>query len=228
MLISIYLKICVIIVSQVSCFQLNRRFRHIPEILRMKNDRYNILNEVQKRSYTINDKPDSFFNLAVSSFKKEFGELLNSLNIFQSNEKSYPESLSFTLSNEAIQTTEREREAKYGRVETSFIVRLLYEKGCIFLDSYFDQRPIPKFWLLETIARVPYFSFCSVLHLYETFGWLRLPSLRKVHNAEEWNELHHLLIMESLAGDKVSIHADNFTLALEFLLVYVVIIGLAR
>ncbi|KAJ1399048.1 plastid terminal oxidase, partial [Ochromonadaceae sp. CCMP2298] len=36
-----------------------------------------------------------------------------------------------------------------------------------------------------------------------SFGWLRQPSLRKVHNAEEWNELHHLLIMESLGGDKL-------------------------
>ena len=64
-----------------------------------------------------------------------------------------------------------------------------------------------------------------MLHLYESFGkqvtyvgsapgfwfrpnfrssvgWWREPDLRKVHNAEEWNELHHLLIMESLGGDK--------------------------
>jgi len=26
--------------------------------------------------------------------------------------------------------------------------------------------------------------------------------LRKLHFAEEWNELHHLLIMESLGGDR--------------------------
>jgi hypothetical protein len=25
--------------------------------------------------------------------------------------------------------------------------------------------------------------------------------LRKIHFAEEWNELHHLLIMEALGGD---------------------------
>lgn len=54
------------------------------------------------------------------------------------------------------------------------------------------------------MARIPYFSYVTMLHLYESLGWWRQPSLRKVHNAEEWNELHHLLIMEDLGGDKVS------------------------
>lgn len=27
-----------------------------------------------------------------------------------------------------------------------------------------------RFWVLETVARVPYFAFISVLHLYETLG----------------------------------------------------------
>lgn len=40
-----------------------------------------------------------------------------------------------------------------------------------------------------------------MLHLYESFGWWRAVELRKVHAAEEWNELHHLLIMESLGGN---------------------------
>jgi len=48
---------------------------------------------------------------------------------------------------------------------------------------------------------MPYFAYVSMLHLYESFGWWRAPGLRQVHNAEEWNELHHLLIMESLGGD---------------------------
>ena len=39
-----------------------------------------------------------------------------------------------------------------------------------------------------------------MLHLYESLGWWRGPEPRKVHNAEEWNELHHLLIMEALRG----------------------------
>jgi ubiquinol oxidase len=49
---------------------------------------------------------------------------------------------------------------------------------------------------------VPYFSFLSVLHLYETLGfWLKADWL-KVRFAETWNELHHLLIMESLGGNR--------------------------
>lgn len=41
-----------------------------------------------------------------------------------------------------------------------------------------------------------------MLHLYETLGWWRGEQLvRQLHFAQESNELHHLLIMESLGGD---------------------------
>ena len=56
--------------------------------------------------------------------------------------------------------------------------------------------------MLETIARVPYFSYLSVLHLYETLGYWRKADLLKVHFAQTWNELHHLLIMQSLGGSQ--------------------------
>lgn len=36
----------------------------------------------------------------------------------------------------------------------------------------------------------------SVLHMYESFGWWRRADYLKVHFAESWNEMHHLLIME--------------------------------
>ncbi len=49
---------------------------------------------------------------------------------------------------------------------------------------------------------MPYFSYISMLHLYETLGWWTIGTdVRRVHFAEEWNELHHLQIMESLGGD---------------------------
>ena len=52
-----------------------------------------------------------------------------------------------------------------------------------------------RFWVLETVARMPYFSYISILHLYESLGWWRAGAeLRKVHFAEEWNELHHLQV----------------------------------
>lgn len=67
---------------------------------------------------------------------------------------------------------------------------------------------------METVARVPYFAYLSVLHLRETLGervYSSSPTLSDVsdnnnsrvrtHYAEADNELHHLLIMESLGGN---------------------------
>jgi len=34
-------------------------------------------------------------------------------------------------------------------------------------------RPIQRFWFLEMVARMPYFSYITMLHLYESFGWWR-------------------------------------------------------
>ncbi|PHT31022.1 Ubiquinol oxidase 4, chloroplastic/chromoplastic [Capsicum baccatum] len=69
------------------------------------------------------------------------------------------------------------------------------------LDTLYHDRHYARFFVLETIARVPYFAFISVLHLYESFGWWRRADYLKVHFAESWNEMHHLLIMEELGGN---------------------------
>ncbi|CAN4114688.1 unnamed protein product [Withania somnifera] len=69
------------------------------------------------------------------------------------------------------------------------------------LDTLYRDRQYARFFVLETIARVPYFAFISVLHLYESFGWWRRADYLKVHFAESWNEMHHLLIMEELGGN---------------------------
>lgn len=70
------------------------------------------------------------------------------------------------------------------------------------LDVLYHDRHYARFYVLETIARVPYFAFTSVLHLYESCGWWRRSDYLKVHFAESWNELHHLLIMEELGGNE--------------------------
>lgn len=137
-------------------------------------------------------------------------------------EEKPPLVFGFTLSNEQVKEAERKRESRPEfRVESNFVARGLYEIGCFALDGkclnfycetaiqteylhlfnlvsieLFVDRPIARFWFLEIIARIPYFSYVSMLHLYESFGWWRGIELRKIHNAEEYNELHHLLIME--------------------------------
>ncbi|NJO52158.1 MAG: plastoquinol terminal oxidase, partial [Leptolyngbyaceae cyanobacterium RM2_2_4] len=44
-------------------------------------------------------------------------------------------------------------------------------------DRVYRNRPYPRFYVLETVARVPYFAYLSVLHLYETLGWWRKADL---------------------------------------------------
>ncbi|MCO5562506.1 hypothetical protein L7F22_016133 [Adiantum nelumboides] len=103
-----------------------------------------------------------------------------------------------TLSNDAVWERERNRPP----VEAPWWILGPYYILCWMLDVIFENRPIQRFWFLETVARMPYFSYISMLHLYETLGWWRVGAeVRKVHFAEEWNEMHHLKIMESLGGD---------------------------
>ena len=80
------------------------------------------------------------------------------------------------------------------------MIRLLVNILVFVINVLYKDRPYPRFYVLETVARVPYFSYLSVLHLYETLGWWRGVDWLKVHFAESWNELHHLLIIEALGG----------------------------
>ena len=83
------------------------------------------------------------------------------------------------------------------------LIRAIVGFFVLIVDVLYGNRSYPRFYVLETIARVPYFSYLSVLHLYETLGFWRKADLLKVHFAETWNELHHLLIMESLGGNRI-------------------------
>ncbi|KAL3909060.1 MAG: hypothetical protein SGPRY_009561 [Prymnesium sp.] len=53
------------------------------------------------------------------------------------------------------------------------------------------------------VARMPFFAYITMLHLYETLGWWRLSAKTKQVDFAEWNEFHHLLTMESLDGDQL-------------------------
>ena len=96
-----------------------------------------------------------------------------------------------------------EREFADGDIEAPLIIKIPYLAVCFLLDVVFEGRYVPsRFFLLETVARMPYFSYISMLHLYETLGfWRRSADMKRVHFAEEINEYNHLLIMESLGGD---------------------------
>ena len=82
------------------------------------------------------------------------------------------------------------------------INKAIVESAVAVIDSLYEGRDFQRFYALETVARVPYFSFLSVLHLYETLGFWRRADYLKVHFAQTMNEFHHLLIMEAMGGDK--------------------------
>ena len=71
------------------------------------------------------------------------------------------------------------------------------------LDFFYNGRDFQRFWVLEEIARAPYFAFLSVLHLRESLG-LRGPEhlyLMKEHFAQTVNETEHLEYMETRGGN---------------------------
>ncbi len=87
------------------------------------------------------------------------------------------------------------------------------------LDKLYLNRDVQRFWVLEVIARAPYFSFISVLHFRESLG-LKNPvtiKLMKEHFYQAVNETEHLREMEKRGGDKFWI--DRF-FARHFVLLY--------
>lgn len=151
------------------------------------------------------ERPGSALELALRNFVKEcraIGRAVRDRFAGVEQSERLPGSLGLTLDDAAVAEREREREQRTKfKSRSPFLTRFAYEAACRMLDIVFVGRPIARFWFLETVARMPYFSYLSVLHLYETFGWLHIAELRKIHFAEEWNEMHHLLIMSSLGGD---------------------------
>jgi hypothetical protein len=56
-------------------------------------------------------------------------------------------------------------------VEGPWIIKAPYFVLCWLLDTLFKGKYVfSRFFLLETVARVPYFSYISMIHLYETLG----------------------------------------------------------
>uniref|UniRef100_A0A7S4GJJ8 Alternative oxidase n=1 Tax=Eutreptiella gymnastica TaxID=73025 RepID=A0A7S4GJJ8_9EUGL len=145
------------------------------------------------------DRMASAVGMGFRKFSRELRELVRTA--FGSNvaaPKMSELTKNLNLSNDAVWEREYSRE----QVPSALPVKLVYDVLCRFIDVAFDGRPIQRFWFLETVARMPYFAYMTILHLYETLGWWRSLELRTVHAAEEDNESHHLMIMESLGGDR--------------------------
>ena len=93
------------------------------------------------------------------------------------------------------------------------------------LDFFYRGRDFQRFWVLEVIARAPYFSFISVLHFRESLG-LRGEDhiyLMKEHFYQALNETEHLEEMELREGNKYWI--DRFFAKHLVLLYYWIMVG---
>ncbi len=99
------------------------------------------------------------------------------------------------------------------------INRFVLDITVAILDFLYQGRDYQRFWVLEEIARAPYFAFLSVLHFRESMG-LRGPEhlqLMKQHFEQSVNETEHLEYMESRGGNAYFI--DRFV-AKHLVLIY--------
>mmetsp|Transcript_29148 Transcript_29148/g.35403 ORF Transcript_29148/g.35403 Transcript_29148/m.35403 type:complete len:408 (+) Transcript_29148:482-1705(+) len=157
-------------------------------------------------------KPGNFLELAAHNFDLEFGGISDTLDdmvyrvgrkvlpsIFDSRPKGMPDCMEFVLDDEAVKSL---GEAHERAEDEPAAIRALFNLTINLLDRVYAGKPIQRFWVLEVIARIPYFSYVSVLHLYESLGWWQNTDLSKVHFAEAYAEQHHLLIMEALGGNR--------------------------
>ena len=84
------------------------------------------------------------------------------------------------------------------------------------LAFLYRGRDFQRFWVLEVIARAPYFAFISVLHFRESLG-LRGEEhiyLMKEHFYQALNETEHLEEMELRDGNRYWI--DRFLPSISF------------
>ncbi len=77
---------------------------------------------------------------------------------------------------------EAERVANEGRVPAPWYIKAPFWALCVVLDLFYADRPIQRFWVLETVARIPYFAYISILHLYESLGFWRAGRGGQVHS----------------------------------------------
>lgn len=142
----------------------------------------NIKSELSKKRYGFANDP--YENVASSNDAYKIRKLRKSLKALKLDDKN-------------IWKREQMRE----HIECPRSLLLIYYTICHILDIIYKDKPIDRFWFLETIARMPYFSYVAILHMYETLGWWELDgALKREHYYQEENEVKHLKVMESLGG----------------------------
>jgi ubiquinol oxidase len=124
------------------------------------------------------------------------------LSYLRERKKKFKHNISITTQEQVFSLNYAILRKTRGESTMKLIIRAIVSSLVFVTDVIYRDRPYPRFWVLETIARVPYFAYLSVLHLYETLGYWRKADWLKIHFSETWNELHHLLIMESLGGNE--------------------------
>ena len=167
----------------------------------------NNLNNIDER-FQEYGPPTNIFSIGGQQFMRNLRAIFNEYSFDEGEDpKLTPRQVelqaqlsTLTLDSEAIW----EREHARGPITAPWIIKAPYYVLCFLLDVVFEGRnPFQRFFLLETVARMPYFSYMTMLHAYETLGfWRRSADIKRIHFAEEWNEFHHLLIQESLGGDQ--------------------------
>lgn len=108
------------------------------------------------------------------------------------------------------------------------MIRPLVSTVISVINKVYCGRPFSRFYVLETLACVPYYAHLSVLSVYKKFGFERQGDALKIHFLDSWNEFHHLLIMETLEGDKFwydRLLARSITVVYYWLLVLVDIVN---
>jgi len=159
----------------------------------------------------LNDKiPKSFVQFFIANVKKEvtqkrYGFLNDPYENFSVEEareiRHHRMSIKrLKLNSDKIWTREHNRTS----VQAPRSLMVVYYAICAFLDVVYKDRPIDRFWFLETVARMPYFSYVATLHMYEALGFWEIDGeLKRLHLNEEINETMHLRIMESLGGNSL-------------------------
>lgn len=102
------------------------------------------------------------------------------------------------------------------------MIRLIVNLLEFILSKFYQNCWYRRFYVLETVSRVPYFAYLSVLHLYESLSLWREADWLKIHFAESWNELHHLRIIEALGGGQHWI--DRFLARIGVLIYYWILV----